>query len=101
MIKIVDLINETEFKRYQAMIRVTYSPDATINDISDYLRAIPGVLTIVQVTHDYQQRFAILKAKILSSKNPKDAYDHFKSLSVKKIPQVKKIEIAKNTIEIK
>ena len=95
------LLNEVEFKRYQAMIRVTYRPDATVNDISDLLRAVPGVLTIVQVDHDYQKRYAILKAKLLSTKSPEEAYENFKSTSVEKIPEVLKIEVAKNTIEIK
>ena len=76
MIKIEDLLSEVEFKRYQAVVRVTYRPSTTVNDISDFLRAIPGVLTIVQVDHDYQKRFAILKAKILSTKEPKVAYNN-------------------------
>ena len=44
---------------------------------------------------------AILKAKILSTKTPKDAFEAFRIASVEKIPEVLKIEVAKNTIEVK
>jgi hypothetical protein len=48
--KLKQLISEIEFSIYQAMIRVGHSEDITVQDVGEMLRAMPGVLTVNQVS---------------------------------------------------
>ena len=99
--KILKLINEIQFSIYQAMVRVGHSEDITVQDIGEMLRAIPGVLTIGQVSHDSNNNTAVLKVKILTTKTASEAFASFKQTSIQRIPEVKKIEDAEKTIEKK
>ena len=99
--KIIDLISEIQFSIYQAMVRVGHSEDITVQDVGEMLRAIPGVLTVSQVSHDGQNNTAIMKVKILTTKPPSEAFASFKNTSIQRIPEVKKIEVAEKTIEKK
>ena len=99
--KIIDLISEIQFSIYQAMVRVGHSEDITVQDVGEMLRAIPGVLTVSQVSHDSQNNTAIMKVKILTTKPPSEAFASFKNTSIQRIPEVKKIEVAEKTIEKK
>lgn len=99
--KIIDLILEIQFSIYQAMVRVGHSEDITVQDVGEMLRAIPGVLTVSQVSHDGQNNTAIMKVKILTTKSPSEAFASFKNTSIQRIPEVKKIEVAEKTIEKK
>ena len=99
--KIFDLISEIQFSIYQAMVRVGHSEDVTVQDVGEMLRAIPGVLTVGQVSHNSDNNTAIMKVKILTTKPPSEAFTSFKNTSVQRIPEVKKIEVAEKTIEKK
>ena len=99
--KIFDLISEIQFSIYQAMVRVGHSEDITVQDVGEMLRAIPGVLTVGQVSHNSDNNTAIMKVKILTTKTASEAFASFKSTSVQRIPEVKKIEVAEKTIEKK
>lgn len=99
--KILDLISEIQFSIYQAMVRIGHTEDTTVQDIGEMLRAIPGVLTVGQVSHDSNNNTAIMKIKILTTKPPSEAFSSFKNTSLKRIPEVKKVEIAEKTIEKK
>ena len=99
--KIFDLISEIQFSIYQAMVRIGHSEDITVQDVGEMLRAIPGVLTVNQVSHNSDNNTAIMKIKILTTKTASEAFASFKSTSVKRIPEVKKIEVAEKTIEKK
>ena len=99
--KIFDLISEIQFSIYQAMVRVGHSEDITVQDVGEMLRAIPGVLTVGQVSHNSDNNTAIMKIKILTTKTASEAFASFKSTSVQRIPEVKKIEVAEKTIEKK
>jgi len=99
--KIFDLISEIQFSIYQAMVRIGHSEDVTVQDVGEMLRAIPGVLTVNQVSHNSDNNTAIMKVKILTTKTASGAFASFKSTSVQRIPEVKKIEVAEKTIEKK
>lgn len=99
--KIFDLISEIQFSIYQAMVRVGHSEDITVQDVGEMLRAIPGVLTVGQVSHNSDNNTAIMKVKILTTKPASEAFTSFKNTSIQRIPEVKKIEVAEKTIEKK
>lgn len=99
--KLIKLISEIQFSIYQAMARVSHSDDITVQDVGEMLRAIPGVLTVSQVSHNSDNNTAVMKVKILTTKTASEAFDSFKSTSVQRIPEVKKIEIAEKTVEKK
>jgi hypothetical protein len=99
--KLKQLISEIEFSIYQAMIRVGHSEDITVQDVGEMLRAMPGVLTVNQVSHDGNNNTAIMKVKLLTTKPPSEAFASFKNTSIQRIPEVKKIEVAEKTIEKK
>lgn len=83
------------------MVRVGHSEDITVQDVGEMLRAIPGVLTVGQVSHNSDNNTAIMKVKILTTKPASEAFTSFKNTSVQRIPEVKKIEVAEKTIEKK
>ena len=99
--KILNLLTELQFSIYQAMVRVNHTEDVTVQDIGEMLRAMPGGLTIGQVSHNAENNTAVLKVKLLTTKPASEAFASFKSTSVQRIPEVKKIEIADKTIEKK
>jgi hypothetical protein len=99
--KILDLISEIQFSIYQAMVRIGHSDDVTVQDVGEMLRAIPGVLTVSQVSHDSNNNTAVMKVKVLTTKTASEAFASFKETSVRRIPEVKKIEVAEKTIEKK
>ena len=99
--KIFNLISEIQFSIYQAMVRIGHTEDITVQDIGEMLRAIPGVLTVGQVSHNSDNNTAIMKVKILTTKTASEAFASFKNTSIQRIPQVKKIEVAEKTIEKK
>ena len=100
--KLTDILAEkTDFAVYQGMGRVTHSEDITVQNVGEMLRAVPGVLTINQVTHNSENNTAILKIKLLTTKSAEEAYEAFRQNSLARIPEIKKIEIANKTIEKK
>jgi hypothetical protein len=99
--KLKQLISEIEFSIYQARIRVGHSEDITVQDVGEMLRAMPGVLTVNQVSHDGNNNTAIMKVKLLTTKPPSEAFASFKNTSIQRIPEVKKVEVAEKTIEKK
>jgi len=99
--KILKLIAEIQFSIYQAMVRIRHSEDVTVQDVGEMLRAMPGVLTIGQVSHDSNNNTAVIKVKILTTKTASEAFTSFKNTSIQRIPEVKKVEIAEKTIEKK
>lgn len=99
--KLTDIIQEVAFSVYQTHIRIKHHPDTNVQDIGEMLRAVPGVLTIVQIDHNYEEKQAIMKVKILTTKPVKEAFQKFIANTYKMIPAVKKIEIDYNGIEKK
>jgi len=101
MIRFKNIIKEQSFNIYQAMVRVTHSEENTVQDIGEMLRGIPGVLTVVQVEHNSDNNTAIMKVKIITTKTAVEGFRAFVQNSTKRLPQVRKIEVAEKTIEKK
>lgn len=99
--KILKLISEIQFSVYQAMVRIGHSEDVTVQDVGEMLRAMPGVLTVGQVSHNGDNNTAIMKVKLLTTKPASEAFASFKNTSIQRIPEVKRVEIADKTIEKK
>ena len=101
MIKIKDIISESDFNIYQAMARIHHTPDINVQDVGEMLRGIPGVSTIVQVEHNSDNNTAIMKVKIITTKSASEGFRAFVDNSVKRLPKVRKVEVAEKTIEHK
>ncbi len=99
--KIINLLSELQFSVYQAMVRISHSEDITVQDIGEMLRAMPGVLTVNQVSHNGENNTAIMKVKLLTTKPASEAFAAFTSTSRSRIPQVHKVDVADKTIEKK
>ena len=98
---LTDILVETNFAVYQGMGRISHAEDTTVQDIGEMLRAVPGVVTIQQVTHNSDNNTAIMKIKLLTTKTAQEAFEAFRQNSLSRIPEIKKIEIANKTIEKK
>ena len=99
--KILNIISEIQFAVYQAMVRIGHAESITVQDIGEMLRAMPGVLTVNQVSHNSDNNTAVMKVKLLTTKPPSEAFNSFKATSIQRIPEVKRVEIAEKTIEKK
>ena len=98
--KLFDIISEIQYSVYQGIVRITHSKDINVQDVSELFRALPGVVTVTQLSHDAEKHTATMKMKILT----KDAATGFAALkinAIKRIPEVKKLEVADKTIEKK
>ena len=101
MIKFKHLLNEASFSLYQGMVQVTFAQDANISDISEAIRALPGVTIVTQAGSNELNNSVVLRIKLLTLKSGENAFERFKQLAFAKIPDVKKVEIAYKTIERK
>jgi len=101
MKKLSNIIAEVDFSIYQAMAKIHHTQDINVQDVGEMLRGVPGVSTIVQIEHNYDNNTAIMKVKIITTKTAAEGFKSFVDNSLKRIPQVKKIEIADKTIEKK
>lgn len=99
--KLQTILSEIEFSIYQAMVRIGHADSITVQDVGEMLRAMPGILTVSQVSHDSSNNTAIMKVKLLTTKPPSEAFASFKNTSIKRIPEVRKVEVAEKTIEKK
>ena len=90
--KIIDIIAEIQFSIYQAMVRIGHTDTITVQDVGEMLS---------QVSHDGDNNTAVMKVKLLTTKPPSEAFLAFKETSIKRIPEVRKVEVAEKTIEKK
>ena len=86
---------------YQAVVRITHSKEINVQDISELFRALPGVVTVTQLSHDSERHTAVMKMKILTTKDAAYGFASLKTNAIKRIPEVKKFEVAEKTIEKK
>jgi hypothetical protein len=92
------LITEAgEYSMYRVITRFTHTEDVTVQELGNLLRAVEGVVTIVQVDHDFYKKTAVMKVKIITSQNPKVALKNFKVRALRSIKYLKKVEFAMNT----
>lgn len=99
--KLLKIISEIKFSIYQGICRITHSDDINVQDVAELFRALPGVVTVTQLSHDSKDYTAVMKIKILTTKNSETGYNALKNNALKRIPQVKKLEVASKTIEKK
>ena len=66
MIKLLKILTEEEYNTYQGLVRITISPDVTIQETGELMRAMPGVITVTQVSHNDSNNTAVMKMKIIT-----------------------------------
>ena len=99
--KLFDIISEIQYSMYQCIVRITHSKDINVQDVSELFRALPGVVTVTQLSHDSERHTATMKMKILTTKDAATGFAALKTNAIKRIPEVKKLEVADKTIEKK
>ena len=96
--KLSHIISEIQFSLFQATVRITHSKDINVQDVSELFRALPGVVTVTQLSHDSDKHTAIMKMKILTTKNAEEGFAALKHNAITRIPEVSKLEVAQKTI---
>jgi hypothetical protein len=93
------LISEIDnYSMYRVITRFTHTEDVTVQDLGNLLRAVEGVVTIVQVDHDFYKKTAVMKVKVITNQSPQLALKNFKVRSLRDIPSLKRVEFAMNTL---
>ena len=59
-------MTEEEYNTYQGLVRITINPDVTIQETGELMRAMPGVITVTQVSHNDANNTAVMKMKIIT-----------------------------------
>ena len=101
MIKLLNILTEEEYNTYQGLVRITISPDVTIQETGELMRALPGVITVTQVSHNDANNTAVMKMKIITKQQAEPAFAMLKKVSLSKIYQITNFEFVPKTIEVK
>jgi hypothetical protein len=98
--KLVDILKEEkEFSLYQALMRVRHTEEITASQVADFLRAMPGVTRVTAVDSNEDMNIVVLKVKILTAKRPQQVFEKVRKDAFRLVPNIKKVEVAQNTIE--
>ena len=92
------LKEEGAFSMYRIIGRFTHTEDITVQELGNHLRAVEGVVTIIQVDHDFYKKNAIMKVKFITNKNPKVSLRDIKQDALRSIISLKRVEFAMNTM---
>jgi hypothetical protein len=92
------LKEEGAFSMYRIIGRFTHTEDITVQELGNHLRAVEGVVTIIQVDHDFYKKNAIMKVKFITNKNPKVSLRDIKQDALRSIASLKRVEFAMNTM---
>lgn len=92
------LREEGEYSIYRVIGRFTHTEDITVQELGNHLRAVEGVVTIIQVDHDFYKKNAIMKVKFITNKNPKVALNVLRNNALRSITELKRVEFAMNTM---
>ena len=98
--KLLDIILEIEYRTYEAMMQVTFSDDGP-DGYDDAIRALPGVTTCTVASKDKDSKKATYKVKIITQKEPTEAFELFKSNALSKYTNITNVEVGQETIEEK
>jgi hypothetical protein len=93
------LKEEKEFNLYQALMRVRHTDEITASRVADFIRAMPGVTRVSAVDSNEDTNIVVLKVKILTSKSSTEVYEKIRKDAFRLVPNIKKVEVAQNTIE--
>lgn len=98
--KLSDIILEIEYRTFEAMVKVTFGEEGT-KGYDDALRALPGVTTVTIASEDGDSSLATYKVKIISQKDPIEAFKAFKDNATSKYSNIVAVEVGEQTIEEK
>lgn len=98
--KLSDIILEIEYRTFEAMVKVTFGDEGT-KGYDDALRALPGVTTVTVASEDGDSSLATYKVKIISQKDPIEAFKAFKDNATSKYSNIVAVEVGEQTIEEK
>ena len=98
--KLSDIILEIEYRTYEGMVKVTYGQEGSVG-YDDALRALPGVTTVTVASQDSDSSIATYKVKLISQKEPAEAFNAFKENAKNKYSNIVTVEIGEETIEEK
>jgi hypothetical protein len=98
--KLKDILKEErEFVLYQALMRVGHTEEITASQVADFIRAMPGVTRVSAVESNEDTNMVVLKVKILTSQPAQGVYEKVRKDAFRLVPNIKKVEVAQNTIE--
>lgn len=98
--KLTDILKEEkEFTLYQALMRVGHTEEITASQVADFIRAMPGVTRVSAVESNEDTNMVVLKVKILTAKPAQGVYEKVRKDAFRLVPNIKKVEVAQNTIE--
>jgi hypothetical protein len=98
--RLSDIILEIEYRTYEAMVQITYANDGPAG-YDDAIRALPGVTTCTVASEDSDSNRATYKVKIISQKEPKEAFESLKSNAKAKYSDIVNVDVGEQTIEEK
>ena len=98
--RLSDIILEIEYRTYEAMVQVTYGEEGS-DGYDDALRALPGVTTVTIASQDSDSSLANYKVKLISQKEPTEAFKAFKDNATAKYDNIIAIKVGEQTIEEK
>lgn len=99
------LLQESGFAQYTAMVRFHYNRDNTslgAEKIAEMVRAIPGATRVSTVSLDKDHGIGIFSVKIISMKTPKEAFQALKQNALERYQGlITGVEVGSGTIEVK
>jgi len=98
--RLIPLLLEIEYRTYEAMVKITYGEEGS-KGYDDALRALPGVTTVTIASEDGDSSLATYKVKIISQKEPIEAFQAFKDNATNKYSNIVSVEVGEQTIEEK
>ena len=98
--RLIPLLLEIEYRTYEAMVKITYGGEGS-KGYDDALRALPGVTTVTIASEDGDSSLATYKVKIISQKEPIEAFQAFKDNATNKYSNIVSVEVGEQTIEEK
>jgi len=98
--RLIPLLLEIEYRTYEAMVKITYGEEGS-KGYDDALRALPGVTTVTIASEDGDSSLATYKVKIISQKEPIEAFKAFKDNATNKYSNIVSVEVGEQTIEEK
>jgi hypothetical protein len=98
--KLIPLLLELEYRTYEAMVQVTFGDDEP-KGYDDGIRALPGVTTCTVASEDSESKKATYKVKIISQKEPAEAFEALKANAKAKYSGIVSVEVGEQTIEEK
>ena len=98
--KLIELLLEIDYRTYEGMVKINYGEEGS-KGYDDAIRALPGVTTVTIASEDAESKLATYKVKIISQKEPMEAFEAFKENAKNKYSNIVSIEVGEQTIEEK